>query len=94
MSLVILGGLDRLKRDYTNTGKKFGFRVKTFSQRVPDFAKRLRNVGAIVLFTGRVSHAMANDVFRIARELNIPLVRIKNSGVSGLEDGLKELAVS
>ncbi len=85
MSIAILGGLDRLKRNYEKTGKELGFKVKLFSQRVPDMQKRLSGVHGIVLFTDTISHPMVREAMRVAKRCNIPVGRTHASSVSGLK---------
>jgi len=92
MSIVILGGLDRLKRKYEKSARDMGFDVKVFSQRVPNFGERMSKVGGIVIFTGTVAHHMVNEAKLVARKYKIPVGRSHTSGVSGLKRCLVELA--
>lgn len=85
MSIAILGGLDRLKRNYEKTGKQLGFEVKFFSQRVPGMSKRLNGVHGIVLFTDTISHPMVKEAMNAAKRYNIPVGRTHTSSVSSLK---------
>lgn len=90
MSIAILGGLDRLKRNYEKIGNELGFKMKFFSRRVPDMNKRLNSVNGIVLFTGTISHPMVKEVMRVAKHYNIPISRTHSSSVSKLKSCLRE----
>ena len=92
MSVTILGGLDRLKRTYQQTGSDLGINVKFFGQRVPNMGKRIGESDAIVLLTGTVSHAMVQEAVRIAKRFNIPVGRTHSSGVSALKRCLMALS--
>ena len=92
MNIAILGGLDRLKRNYEKTGNELGFQVKLFSQKVPNMDKRLNGVNGIVIFTGMISHAMVKQVTRVAKHCDIPVYRTQSSSVSGLKRCLDSFA--
>jgi hypothetical protein len=94
MSIAILGGLDRLKRNYETIGKELGFQVKIFSQRVPNMDKRLNGVKAIVLFTGSISHPMMQLVRKSAKLHSIPIERSHSSSLSSLKRCLNSFALS
>ncbi len=91
MSVAIIGGLDRLKRNYEKIGLNMGLNVKCFFQRIPDIRKRLNGVKGIVIFTGTTSHPLVIEVLQAARQFNIPVERSHSSGVSSLKRCLGEL---
>ena len=92
MSVAILGGLDRLKRSYEKTAMDFGIRAKIFGQKVPRLSKRFGDVEAIILFTGTISHDMVRQAVEFARQSNIKITRIHNSGVGSLKRCLAGMA--
>ncbi len=92
MSVAIIGGLDSLKMSYKCQGKRLGFKVKHFAQRVPGLGKRLSCVEGIVVFTGTVAHHMVDEVMRTAKQYNIPIRWSHSSSVSGLKRSLAGLA--
>jgi hypothetical protein len=93
MSIAILGGLDRLKKSYEQKGKDLGYRVKVFSQRVPNMAQRLVGVDGIVIITGTVAHHMVEDARRVSRKYNIPIGRTQSSSVSAFKRCLDGIPV-
>ncbi len=56
MSIAVIGGMDRLKRDYQKVGAKYGVDIYHFERGRQGLEKRLGKMDAIVIFTGRVSH--------------------------------------
>ena len=92
MSVAIIGGLDRLKRNYEKAGLNMGFNVKCFFQRIPHIRKRLNGVKGIVIFTGTTSHPLVHEVLRTAKQFNIPVERSHSSGISSLKRCLDELS--
>lgn len=91
MSVVVLGGLDRLSPFYKQTGKSLGCDVRHIRQTLPDLAQRLGSVQGIVLFTGMVSHRILREVADKARQLNIPVDYCSGSGISALKKSLQKL---
>ncbi len=91
MSIVVLGGLDRLKKSYERKGKDLGHSVKVFSQRVPNMGQRLIGVDGIVIFTGAVAHPMVADARRVARKYNIPIGHTQSSSVSAFKRCLADI---
>lgn len=84
MSIAIIGGLDRLKRNYEQQGREMGFSVRFFGRRVPAMSQRLSGVDGIVIFTGKVGHPLVHEVKRTAKMNAIPLVHGSSGSLSGL----------
>lgn len=93
MSIAIVGGLERLKRAYENTGTEMGFDIKFYGQRVPNMSQRISGVDGIVIFTGTVAHQMVVEAVRVAKQCRIPIGRSHSSGISGLQRCLLALAL-
>ena len=93
MSIAVIGGMDRLKRFYEKKGFEFGYKVKVFSQQVPNIRKRLTGVKGVILFTNTVSHNLVKEVVHVSRKHGIPVERSHSSSLSGLQRGLKSLAL-
>ncbi len=90
MSVVIIGGLDRLKRNYEICGKELGYDLRVFSQKVPRLDQRLGGVQGILIFTDTVAHPMVEGARRAARKFDIPLGRVHSSSVSALKRSLRK----
>ena len=58
MSVVIIGGHDRMVCNYKNICKQHKCKAKIFTQMPGDFKKQIGNPDLCVLFTNTVSHKM------------------------------------
>ncbi|RKD23678.1 hypothetical protein SAMN02745883_01847 [Caminicella sporogenes DSM 14501] len=94
MSVVIVGGHERMERIYKNTGKKYGCKVKVFTKMQRDFHKRIGNPDYIVVFTDVISHKLVDVTLRISKKKNIPNLRLHNSSLKTLEKVLQQIIVN
>ena len=93
MSVVILGGIDRLKPHYLNQGRSLGFdKMKVFSKKFPDMVKRLSKFEKIVICTGNVSHTMVEGTLRMAQINGIQIGRTHSSSVSAMKKCLEQIS--
>lgn len=86
MSLVIVGGHDRMHSEYKKMCKKYACKVKIFTQMPADFRNQIGTPDAVILFTKTVSHKMVHTVIKEANKKNISIVRHHNSSVHALEE--------
>ncbi|WP_432662893.1 DUF2325 domain-containing protein [Wukongibacter baidiensis] len=91
MSVVIIGGHERMERIYKDTGKKHGFKVKVFSKMKGDLVKRIGSPDYIVTFTDVVSHKLVHTTMKICKKKNIPNLRLHNSSLQTWENALAEI---
>ncbi|TCK92831.1 hypothetical protein EDC19_1987 [Natranaerovirga hydrolytica] len=91
MSVIIVGGHDRMHKEYKNIGSKYGHKVKVYTQRPANFNKMIGHPDGIVLFTNAVSHNMVRIALKEAKKKNIPVMRCHNSSGVAMEEMLKEL---
>ena len=56
MSIVIVGGHDRMVAQYKKVCKGFQCKVKVFTQMRPELHKQIGSPDVLVLFTNTVSH--------------------------------------
>ena len=78
MSVVILGGIDRLKPYYLKQGRNLGFtEIKVFSKKFPDMVKRLSKFERIV---------------RMAQIHGIQIGRTHSSSVSAMKKCLEKIS--
>ncbi len=71
MSIVLVGGMDRLGEKYHKEAKKQGMRLQIFSQADNNMAGRIKAADAVVIFTNKVSHQARNEAFSAAKKLGI-----------------------
>ena len=93
MSVVIIGGHDRMVRQYKKICKAFHCKAKVFTQMSADLDKQIGSPDLCILFTSTVSHKMIRCAVDEANRKNIKVVRSHTSSGSALEGILLEHAV-
>ena len=94
MSVVILGGIDRLKPHYLKQGRNLGFtKIKVFSKKFPDIVKRLSKFERIVICTGNIAHTMVEGTVRITQINGIQISRTHSSSVSTMKKCLEQMSI-
>ena len=93
MSIVLVGGHDRMQDEYRSIADKHGHRIKVFTQMPARFNKSIGVPDAIILLTSTVSHKMVLAAVKEAKRKKIPVVRCHTSSGSSLEDTLLKLTV-
>ncbi|TCT15388.1 uncharacterized protein DUF2325 [Natranaerovirga pectinivora] len=91
MSIVIVGGHDRMHKEYKGIASKYGHKAKVYTQMPKGFNKMIGSPDGIILFTNAVSHNMVHIALKEAKKKNIPVVRCHNSSCVAMEEILKEL---
>ena len=91
MSIVLVGGHDRMHSEYTGICSKRGHRVKVYTQMPAKFGKAIGTPDGIVLFTSTVSHQMIHAAVKEAKRKKIPVFRSHSSSGTSLEGLLREL---
>ena len=92
MSVVILGGIDRLKPYYLKQGRNLGFtEIKVFSKKFPNMVKRLSKFERIVICTGNVAHTMVEGTVRMAKINGIQVGRTHSSSISAMKKCLEKM---
>ena len=90
MSIVIVGGNDRMVRNYKDTCESFGCRAKVFTQMRDGLKNRIGSPDLIILFTGTVSHKMVQYTLEEARRSNARICRSHSSSLAALRTILAE----
>ncbi len=94
MSIVLVGGHDRMHDEYKGICSKHGHSVKVYTQMPARFDKAIGNPDGIVLFTGTVSHKMIQVATKEAKRKKIPILRCHNSSGTSLEGMLQQFEKS
>lgn len=92
MSIVLLGGHDRMKGDYEKMAKQLGHKVKVFTQMKPKIEKNIGNPDCIIMFTDVICHKIVNAGIRISKSKNIPLIRCHNSSMNSFMSSVEQLS--
>ena len=74
MSVVIIGGHDRMVCNYKNICKQHKCKAKIFTQMPGDFKKQIGNPDLCVLFTNTVSHKMVKCAVEEAKKKEADVV--------------------
>ena len=90
MSIVIIGGHDRMVRQYETICKKHNCKAKIFTQMSASMDKQMGTPDLFILFTNTVSHKMVKTAVDEAKRKNVVVVRCHTSSGSALENILKE----
>ena len=90
MSIVIIGGHDRMIRQYETICKKHNCKAKIFTQMSASMDKQMGTPDLFILFTNTVSHKMVKTAVDEAKRKNVEVVRCHTSSGSALENILKE----
>lgn len=88
MSIVLIGGMDRLSEKYQNEAKKQGMNLCIFSQANQNMSTKIKNADAVVIFTNKVSHQARNEAFTTAKKQGIPVFMHHACGVCTLRECL------
>ena len=91
MSIVIVGGHDRMSKDYIKVCKKYNCKAKVFTQMETGLRDKIGSPDAVILLTDVVSHKLVRTAKKEADKKNITIIRNHNSTVSSLETVLKNI---
>lgn len=89
MSVVIIGGHDRMVHQYKKVCKNYNCKAKVFTQMAANLSKQIGNPDVIVLFTNTVSHKMVRCAVEEAGRCNAEVIRCHTSSKNALEDILE-----
>lgn len=84
MSVVIVGGNERMVCQYQDICRKYGCKAKVFPKEKGSLKKKIGTPDLLILFTNTVSHKMVISASREAKRNNIPIARIHTSSASAL----------
>ena len=90
MSIVIVGGNERMVCQYEDICKGYGCKAKVFAKEKGAMKKKIGAPDLMILFTGTVSHKMVNCAVEEAKKKSIPVCRCHTSSASALESILRE----
>ena len=85
MSVVIIGGHDRMVSQYKEICKKYNCKSKVFTQMPGDFKSKIGQADLMVLFTSTVSHIMVEGALKEAAKNNIQVERSHSSSSCALK---------
>ena len=92
MSIVIVGGHDRMVSQYKKLCKAYNCKAKVFTQMSADFSRQIGEPDLMVLFTNTVSHKMVKAAVEGTRGQKTEIVRCHTSSQAALRGILDERA--
>ena len=78
----MIGGLKRLETHYRQEARKNDIDLRVLNQHSSCLKCKLAKADAVILFTNAVSHQAAKEVYKLAREKDVCLIRSHRSSVS------------
>lgn len=90
MSVVVVGGHDRMVHQYKKIGRDFHCKMKVFTQMSANLSSQIGSPDLVVLFTNTVSHKMVRTAVNEAEKCNAQVVRCHTSSGSALKQILQE----
>ena len=90
MSIVIVGGHDRMVGQYKKICKSYKCKCKVFTQMEADFGKKIGCPDLLVLFTNTVSHKMIRCALSETKGRNVKIARSHSSSMAALKTILEE----
>ena len=88
MSIILVGGMDRLGEQYLKEAKKQGMNLRIFSRAEQNMGSKIRHADAVVIFTNKVSHQARNEAVSAAKKQGIPVFMHHACGVCTLRECL------
>ena len=85
MSIVIVGGNDRMSTRYKEICKAYDCKAKGFIKYATNLDKKIGSPDFAVVFTDAVSHKLLNSVNARAEKMNFPVEICHSSSVSALK---------
>lgn len=79
MSVVVVGGNDRMATMYKDICKSYQCKAKVFTQMPSDFENKLGMPDLMVVFTNTCSHKMLGSVNRRSKKHTIPVERMRKT---------------
>ena len=85
MSVVIVGGNDRMATRYQDICKQYKWKSKVFTQLPADFENKIGEPDLLVVFTSTCSHKMLAGVKNRSEKRGIPVKHVHSASVSALK---------
>ena len=93
MSIVIIGGHERMETQYKQICKQYKCKAKVFTKMKTDLKNKIGSPDLLILFTSTVSHKMVHCAVAEADRKNIIVERSHSSSASALTGILEQYAL-
>ena len=91
MSIVIIGGHERMETQYKQICKQYKCKAKVFTKMKTDLKNKIGSPDLLILFTSTVSHKMVHCAVAEAERKNIIVERSHSSSANALNGILEQL---
>ncbi len=92
MSVVIVGGNERMERQYKDLCKSYNYKAKVFTKKSGRMS--IGSPDLMVLFTDTVSHKMVQSVLNATKGQNVRIERCHSSSATALKGILEQIALA
>ena len=90
MSVVIVGGNDKMIRQYEDLCKNYKCKAKVFTQSSSNLREKIGRPDLMILFTNTVCHKMIVTATQTAGKNNIEIARSHSSSATALKKILSQ----
>ena len=90
MSVVIIGGNERMEKRYEEICKEFGCSAKIYTKEKGPIKKKIGTPDLLICFSNTVSHKMVNVAKQEAKRGGFPIEHCYSSSGSALTQLLKD----
>ncbi len=90
MSVVVVGGNDRMATRYKEICSEYKCKAKVFTQMPANFEQKIGTPDLVVVFTNTCSHKMVIRVDNKADKHDFPVAKIHNASVNALKTVLEQ----
>jgi hypothetical protein len=84
-TIAVVGGILGLESQYRRILEENKFFPKIYNRDSAGLVGKIKGTDAIILFTGTVSHKMADKIRKVATLREIPLITVQPSSISALK---------
>jgi len=91
MKVCIVGGLNRMEKEYVKACKSIGCKAKVFNKLNNNFENSIKCTQCVVLLTTLSSHNMASKAKNLCKRHNIPFICTDKTSPSSICCAMKDM---
>ena len=90
MSVVILGGNERMERQYKDLGKEYNCKAKGYTKQASGFRNKLGSPDLMIFFTSCMSHKMVHSALGGMKGCDTVIERCQSASMCALREVLEK----
>ena len=90
MSVVILGGNERMERQYKDLCKEYNCKAKVYTKQASGFRNKLGSPDLMIFFTGCMSHKMVHSALSEMKGCDTVIERCQSASMCALREVLEK----